>query len=72
MKKETVDLGVSQGIGIPLGQIVVWILEAFLLADPIPSEIAIAIGSVIGGAIYFLKARFYDEKSSDVSSGGTD
>ena len=42
----------SVGLGIPLGQIVVWILETFYLEEPIPSEVAMAIGTVLGGALH--------------------
>lgn len=71
MKTETVDVALSQGIGIPLGQILVWGLEAFLLADPIPGQVAIAIGTVIGGAIHYIKSRRDCANDNAISPGGT-
>lgn len=65
MNHQTTDLAASQGVGIPTGIVVVWLLEAFVLADPVPGVVAVAIGNMIGGAIQFLKSRFFNEKSTD-------
>lgn len=46
-----------QGSGIAVGQIVVWFLQAFVLADPIPAEIALLIGQVLGGALGWIGIR---------------
>lgn len=71
MNETTKQVGASTGIGIAAGQIVVWLLETFLLADPIPSTVAVAIGTVLVGAIHYLKERAQDESFNDISPGGT-
>ena len=71
MKNETVGVALSQGIGLPVGQILVWALETFALADPIPGQVAIAIGTVIGGAIHYIKSRRDNAHDHTISPGGT-
>jgi len=65
MKDQNLRLAGSTGIGIPAGQIIVWVLETFALAEPIPGEVAIAIGSVLVGAIHFFLRRKNDDASND-------
>lgn len=48
-------------VGLALGQIATWSLETFVLADPIPSQIAIAFGTVMAGALTFI-ARSLEKK----------
>ena len=71
MKDTTKQVGTSTGLGIAAGQVVVWILEAFLLAEPIPSAVAVAIGTVLVGAIHYVKARLQHENFNDDSYGGS-
>lgn len=52
----------STGLGIAAGQIAVWLLEAFVLAEPIPSTVAVAIGTVLTGIIHYAKERLRNEK----------
>jgi len=72
LPQNTTDLAASQGIGIPTGVILVWLLETFVLADPVPAVVAIAFGTVIGGVIQFIKSRFNHEKDIPANPGGTD
>lgn len=44
-------LAASTGIGMALGQILIWVLETFYLDSKIPSEIAIAVGTVLTGLL---------------------
>ena len=68
----------AMGLGVPLGQIVVWYLETFQLEQPIPSEVAMAFGTVLGGALHFavrgfqllLSRRKSDASSNDDDDGG--
>lgn len=66
------ELIASQGIGLPAGQIVVWILEAFVLAEPIPAQVAIAIGTMLGGIFQYIATRYKREKDYPDNFGGTD
>lgn len=67
MKAQATDLAASQGIGIPSGVVLVWILETFVLADPVPAVVAVALGNMIGGVIQFAKRKWFDEKLTDIS-----
>lgn len=51
------QVATGQGLGLSAGQIFVWLLEAYVFADPVPAEIAIAFGTVIAGVIHYLQAR---------------
>jgi hypothetical protein len=50
-------------VGIPTGIVLVWVLETFVLPalgynNPIPGEVAVAIGSILSFiASYFIKER---------------
>ena len=63
MNGQNIRLAASAGIGLPTGQILVWILETFLLAEPIPSEVAIAIGSVLTALIHLFVRNNHVEKT---------
>jgi len=42
--------------GTPLGVVVVWLLNTYLLPVPMPAEIAVAIGSLVASAVsYFTR-----------------
>ena len=57
-KTETVTL---TGVGLAIGQIVVWALETFALTEPMPNEVAMAVGTVITGGLVLL-AQFRRSK----------
>lgn len=64
------------GVGTALGIIAVWALDTFALAEPMPSEVAIAVGTVITGGLFFIRQtldrRNEHAHDRDLKPGGTD
>lgn len=63
MKERNLRLAGTGGVGLALGQILVWILEMFL-ADPVPGDVGMAIGSVLTAVVHIFVRRKDDEASS--------
>lgn len=72
MIEQTKSVGAVAGVGLALGQIVVWLLETFALAEPVPGEIAIAIGTVLAAVIQLSKELYREKTIVRSNPGGTD
>ena len=78
MNEQTARIATALGVGLALGQILVWILETFYLAEAIPSEVAIAMGNVLAAVVHvcvrivqrLLPRRKEHDSSDDDHTGG--
>lgn len=70
MNGEAKNVLTAMGFGVPLGTIVVWVLETFYLAQGIPSEVAVSFGTVLGGVLHVVSNAvrcFFRRRKSHVS-----
>jgi hypothetical protein len=61
--KRSTELRTGLAGGPPLGVVIVWALNAYVLPSPMPAEIAVAVGSVVTTAVAAV-ARIFERRNA--------
>lgn len=62
---QAADLATEQGAGQAAAQVLIWLLEDFVLQAPIPGQVAVAIGVLFGTVFSRLRLRRLFKRKGD-------